>query len=293
MQLAIVGLLPWQQFDFDVQYRPGKANIDADLLFRNMADLEDDGEWVNVSPTAVKSICQHVQIKESSEESPRYVEQLGASPACVPDAYAFPSQLHQSSLEQFSKTDLIKAQKNDDVLEQVIRAVTHGDRPSRKDPVVMLFKREASKLKMRDGLLYCVGKKCDVETLQLVLPSELGFTVLHAMHDVMGLLGVERVTDLLRARFYWPKMATDVEDYLQNCGQCVTRKTPSKKMASLHHIVSSAPMDLVCIDFLSMEPNSRGIGNVLIVTDHFNRYAQAFPNQKALKVAKILVEKSN
>uniref|UniRef100_A0A9J7XIM1 Integrase catalytic domain-containing protein n=1 Tax=Cyprinus carpio carpio TaxID=630221 RepID=A0A9J7XIM1_CYPCA len=52
-------------------------------------------------------------------------------------------------------------------------------------------------------------------------------------------------------------------------------------------------MDLVCIDFLSMEPDSRGISNVLVVTDHYTRYAQAFPakNQKALTVAKILVEK--
>lgn len=52
-------------------------------------------------------------------------------------------------------------------------------------------------------------------------------------------------------------------------------------------------MDLVCIDFLSMEPNSKGISSVLVVTDHFTLYAQAFPtrNQKALTVAKVLVEK--
>lgn len=42
-----------------------------------------------------------------------------------------------------------------------------------------------------------------------------------------------------------------------------------------------------------MEPDSKGISNVLVITDHFTRYAQAFPakNQKALTVAKILVEK--
>lgn len=119
-------------------------------------------------------------------------------------------------MEQFSRTDLIKTQSNVDVLEQVIRVVTHGDWPSSKDPAVMLFKRETSKLKMRDGLLCRVGKKCNVETLQLVLPSELRLSFLHAMHDDMGHLGVERVTDLLRARFYRPKM----EDYVQNCGLC-------------------------------------------------------------------------
>lgn len=138
-------------YDFDVQYRSGKANVDADVLSRNIADLEDDGDWANVSPTAVKSICQQVQVRESPDESPRYVEQLGASPACIPVAYAFPSQLQSSSLEQFSKADLIKAQRKDEVLEQVIKAVTHGDWPSSKDisPDVLLFKREAGRLEMK------------------------------------------------------------------------------------------------------------------------------------------------
>ncbi len=51
--------------------------------------------------------------------------------------------------------------------------------------------------------------------------------------------------------------------------------------------------NLVCIDFLSIEPDSRGMGNVLVVTDHFTRYAQAFvtKDQKALTVAKILCDK--
>ncbi|KAJ8399614.1 hypothetical protein AAFF_G00410250 [Aldrovandia affinis] len=90
----------------------------------------------------------------------------------------------------------------------------------------------------------------------------------------MGHLGVERTTDLLRGRFYWPKMAWDAEKYVKNCGECVTRKTPCKKAAPLYQIVSRGPMDLVCIDFLSMEPDSKGISNVLVVTDHFTREAR-------------------
>lgn len=42
-----------------------------------------------------------------------------------------------------------------------------------------------------------------------------------------------------------------------------------------------------------MEPDSKGLSNVLVITDQFTRYAQAFPtrNQKAQTVAKILVYK--
>lgn len=97
----------------------------------------------------------------------------------------------------------------------------------------------------------------------------------------------------MRSRFFWPKLAGDVEQYIKNFGECVTQKTPCHRAAPLHHISSNGPIDLVCIDFLSMEPDSAGISNVLVVTDHFTRYAQAFPsrNQKAQTVAKILVDK--
>ncbi len=103
--------------------------------------------------------------------------------------------------------------------------------------------------------------------------------VLKATHDDLGHLGIERTADLLRSRFFWPKLACDVEQYIKNCGECVTRKTPCHRVAPLHHISSNGPMDLVCIDFLSMEPDSAGISNVLVVTDHFTRYAQAFPSR--------------
>lgn len=78
-------------------------------------------------------------------------------------------------------------------------------------------------------------------------------------------------------------MSTYIEQFVKNCGRCVTRKTIPKKVAPLNHLTSSGPFDLVCIDFLSIEP-------VLIVTDHFTCYTQVFAakDQKALTVAKIL-----
>lgn len=117
--------------------------------------------------------------------------------------------------------------------------------------------------------------------------------MLKSLHDDLGHLGIERTTDLLRSRFFWPKMSKDAEQYVKNCGKCITRKSPCQRAAPLHHITSTGPMDLVCIDFLSVEPDSKGMSNVLVVTDHFTRYAQAFPtkNQKAQTVAEILVDK--
>lgn len=73
----------------------------------------------------------------------------------------------------------------------------------------------------------------------------------------------------------------------------MAQKTSPHKATPLHQITSRGPLDLVCIDFLSIEPDSQGVTNVLVVINHLTRYAQAFPtsNQRASTVAKVLLEK--
>uniref|UniRef100_A0A3B1IXB7 Gypsy retrotransposon integrase-like protein 1 n=1 Tax=Astyanax mexicanus TaxID=7994 RepID=A0A3B1IXB7_ASTMX len=135
--------------------------------------------------------------------------------------------------------------------------------------------------------------KVQSESVQLVLPEVYRTTVMKSLHDDLGHLGADRAIELLRKWFYWPKMAHEMERYIKGCGECVARKSPSPRSAPLHQIVSSGPMELVCIDFLSLEPDSKGMANILVVTDHFSRYAQAYvtKDQKAHTVAKVLVEK--
>ena len=64
------------------------------------------------------------------------------------------------------------------------------------------------------------------------------------------------------------------------------------KSAHLVSITSSAPMELVCIDYLSLERSKGGFENILVITDHFSRYAQAIQtrNQTAQTTAKVLFE---
>lgn len=57
-------------------------------------------------------------------------------------------------------------------------------------------------------------------------------------------------------------------------------------------IKTSRPIELVCMDFLSLEPDSHNTKDVLVVTDHFTKYAIAIPtkDQKATTVARCLWE---
>lgn len=55
-------------------------------------------------------------------------------------------------------------------------------------------------------------------------------------------------------------------------------------------IKTSRPLELVCMDFLSVEPDRSNTKDILVITDHFTKYALAIPtpNQKANTVAKCL-----
>ena len=91
-------------------------------------------------------------------------------------------------------------------------------------------------------------------------------------------------------------MAKEVEHYVKSCPHCLRFKRLSGR-ATLNPIETSRPLELVHIDYLTIEApkNSRSQKdvNILIVTDHFPRYAQAYvtPNQNAPTVAKMLWDK--
>ena len=67
-------------------------------------------------------------------------------------------------------------------------------------------------------------------------------------------------------------------------------KVPSKTRLPLLNIETSQPLELIHLDYLKIEPSKGNIENVLVITDDFTRYAQAFPSktQTALATVKLL-----
>ena len=89
-------------------------------------------------------------------------------------------------------------------------------------------------------------------------------------------------------------MNDDVRHHIRNCKYCIRFKQKPEK-DEMHSIESSYPMEIVHIDFLvigSKKDPDKEI-NVLVITDHFTRYAQAFvtTSQTAHMVAVTLYEK--
>ena len=108
-------------------------------------------------------------------------------------------------------------------------------------------------------------------------------------HDDVGHQGILRTLSLLRERFYWPGMQEEATQHVLKCSRCLRRKTPPQ-VAPLQPILVTQPLELVHMDYLSLEPSKGNIENVLVITDHFTRYALAYPSktQTAQATARIL-----
>jgi len=251
-----------------------------------------------VTPEIVKATCQRHTVKQDQELSPfpGYVESLAIHADAIP-AVLEEDESHDGiqTVPKYSESDLMKLQREDPGISKVISLVESGNLPAdhtADSPEERLVLREWKRLQMKSGLLYRT-RECEGQTLfQLVLPDVLRPIVLRNLHDDMGHLGTERTLELTRSRFYWPKMAADVERKVKTCERCVRRKTQPNKAAPLVNIQTTRPMELVCMDFLSLEPDSHNTKDILVITDHFTKYAVAIPtrDQKASTVAKTLWE---
>ena len=195
--------------------------------------------------------------------------------------------------------DWAKEQGKDPAISRVIHYLKQGVCPSvhrRKDESkdVQIMLREWDKLVLKNGILYRKRMVDRKEILQLVLPRKHCTLALQSLHDEIGHLGVERTTELVRDRFYWPLLSRDVKHYVSTCGRCVRRKgvLNSTNTAPLVNIKTTRPPELVCMDFLSLEESKGGYGNILVITDHFTRYSTAIPtrNQTAITTAKVLFD---
>ena len=195
-----------------------------------------------------------------------------------------------------SDKDWVNAQKSDRSISKLIDFITDGHRPLAQvienHSIDKRFLRDWNRLYLEDGILYRRGTVDGQNWNQLVLPHKLYDTAFQSYHDDLGHQGRDRTISLLKRRFYWHGVESYVEQKIRECGRCIRRKTSPTKAAELVNITSMTPMELICIDYLSLERSKGGYENIFVITDHFSRYAQAIPtqNQSARTTARVLYD---
>jgi transposase InsO family protein len=262
-------------YDFCIKYRSGKSNIDADVLSR-----QPHVDTVSVGNNVIRAVLAAHVVDDT------------------PIAATFTDTRHnQTKCQTLSTHDWAHGQNADDVISRVKSFVEGGRFPDIVDykcqpEAVKKYLRHFKQLHISNGVLYHRTTSEEDRSYQIVLPESARQEIFRALHDDLGHQGRDRTLSLFKERFYWPGMATDVALWVSRCGRCLRSKSPPIIATGLVNIESSYPMELLCIDYLSLEVSKGGYENVLVITDHFTRYAQAFPtkNQTARTTAKVLFE---
>ena len=275
-------------YNFTIQYRSGQSNVEADALSRiswpKVLDGTDTVDVENMDTHIVNAIIT------GSRSMSSLIESISSSPEIVP------KELISDSNEP--PLDWFKLQRADPSLATIIYLMESDQlykrKPYKKDSAdVKSLLRIKKSLVVTKGILFRNSFTDNTSSKkiiwQLVIPETHRHKAILGCHDEVGHQERVRTLSLLRERFSWPSMQVEATQHIAKCSRCLKRKS-TPQVAPLQPILVSQPLELVHLDYLSLEPSKGNIENVLVITDHFTRYALVYASktQTAQATARIL-----
>lgn len=234
-------------YDFEVKYRPGRENTNADALSRTP---------LQPLPTELAKVCL-----------------LSLEPSASADVAAL-----------LPHEEWKKVQQEDGNLQRLIRYVFSNSTPQLSErkalpAAIKLLLRQRNRLIIRDGVLYrrLNHPKTKELVFQVVCPAARKKEVWEKYHQAAGHAGVERTLAVIRRHFFWPWMEMEVRQMYHSCVTCSLQKDKDMPKAPLQPISVSFPLEVVAMDFLSLSRPQDAYQNILVMTDMFTRYSWAVP----------------
>ena len=264
-----------QEYDFEIQHRPGKVHSNADALSRRPRRYHGD------CPSCVPSV--QPQVAAVTGKPP-----AGEDQRCDGKFFWSPEVVAQAQRE------------DPDIGPVVVQLLQEWKKPTTGElqPTSQATRAvwaQFDLLQLHEGVLYVQSTESNPATKgRMVLPQTLVKEALLEVHDgpAGAHLGRMKTLKKMKDRFWRPGMTKEVHRYCSGCLTCAKCKSRPKPRAPLRPIPSGNPMQRIHIDIVGPLPRSRrGNHYILTVQCSFTKWAEAFaiPNQRATTVAKVLV----
>ena len=227
------------RFDFAISHTPGRQNVVADALSRRTQDLPKE------------------------ESDPRLTQQFQQvlKPRMV-------SQEVRQELQVYPVEEQLP------VLSEVVETANRAD-VEEMNKLRSLANNGVPGYELRKGLLLFDGKVYVPEHL------ETQTKLIEQVHrqPSTGHPGRQRLLGLLRPRFFFPKMAAKVAQYVKNCSECY--KSANRQSLTLGLLrplpVPDAPWQDISVDFVGPMPVSNGHRFVMVVVDRLTKMHHYVP----------------
>lgn len=251
--------LELQGYDYEVVYKTGKSNLDADALSRfPVSSPEETNEHLKLFSLPILTDITELleKIKKEQREDPFLSEII--------------TDLEQKENRQVCQNDL----------ESDLRQGCQNEGNGQDLEIVSgKTKRRVTGYFLQDGVLFRWRKRHTGWKCCLVIPETLREDIMFIAHDdLLGGChgGVKRTLDRLRERFTFKDMETFVRKYVASCKSCQTKKIPTLKPAGmLKPIEVGCPFDMIGLDiFGPVKKSSRGNKYIITATDYLTKYVE-------------------
>ena len=188
---------------------------------------------------------------------------------------------------RYRLSDLLRAQRNDRMTSNLKKWIENGapDKGDLEEDSYRIlrqyFMQKEGRLYLnKDGIVACKRREEDKVLYKynaIVLPQLYQTELLFRSHDQMGHQGIDKVYQRILKRFEWPGMKKACEKWVTACLSCQQVKDPRKLRFPLQSIESSEFNEVVQIDHQKICMTDSGYNQVLVMIDHFTKYAEAVP----------------
>uniref|UniRef100_A0A8C7TIK3 Gypsy retrotransposon integrase-like protein 1 n=1 Tax=Oncorhynchus mykiss TaxID=8022 RepID=A0A8C7TIK3_ONCMY len=199
--------------------------------------------------------------------------------------------LSVDSLQVVAEEEVVESSSNR--LGDIYTFVAEGCYPQTMNPIRKKnLKRYAQKFIIDEGRLYYVGPKKE-EKREVVIEAERKRQIFLECHfnDIGHHLGQKKTVHRIQSKYYWLGIVKDVVDWIKVCETCQHTERNKNMTRTVRPIKVDAPWEILGIDiFGPFQKTQQGNSSVVIVTDYFSKWVEAFPIQKrdALSVARCI-----